>query len=131
MESANSGLQRDRRLASATALVRRPLRSMFDASWRALSADAKFDRGDPGCAAAECLRNGYALSSLASETARASWRLTLRGNGAFTNEASGIARSLILSHWYHHRGQLSVYLRLLDVRIPVIDGRSADQNPFA
>jgi uncharacterized damage-inducible protein DinB len=40
-------------------------------------------------------------------------------------------RSLLLNHWYHHRGQLSVYLRLLDVPIPVIYGRSADENPFA
>ena len=40
-------------------------------------------------------------------------------------------RSLVLNHWYHHRGQLSVYLRLLDVPVPVIYGRSADENPFA
>jgi len=31
----------------------------------------------------------------------------------------------------HHRGQLSVYLRLLEVPVPVINGRSADENPFA
>lgn len=40
-------------------------------------------------------------------------------------------RSLMLNHWYHHRGQLSVYLRLLDVSIPSIYGPSADENPFA
>lgn len=34
------------------------------------------------------------------------------------------------NHWYHHRGQLSVYLRLLDVPVPAIYGRSADENPF-
>jgi uncharacterized damage-inducible protein DinB len=38
-------------------------------------------------------------------------------------------RSLLLNHWYH-RGQLSVYLRLLNVPIPVIYGRSSDENPF-
>jgi len=37
----------------------------------------------------------------------------------------------MLNHWYHHRGQLSVYLRELDVLIPSIYGPSADENPFA
>jgi hypothetical protein len=39
-----------------------------------------------------------------------------------------MVRSLLLKHWYHHRGELSVYLHLLDV--PIYD-RSADENPFA
>lgn len=39
-------------------------------------------------------------------------------------------RSVMLSHWYHHRGQLTVYLRLLGVPIPSIYGPSADENPF-
>ncbi|HZE71155.1 MAG TPA: DinB family protein [Pyrinomonadaceae bacterium] len=42
-----------------------------------------------------------------------------------------LLRTVMLNHWYHHRGQLSVYLRLLDVPVPVIYGRSADENPFA
>jgi uncharacterized damage-inducible protein DinB len=40
-------------------------------------------------------------------------------------------RSIVLNHWYHHRGQLSVYLRLLDIPVPSIYGPSADENPFA
>jgi uncharacterized damage-inducible protein DinB len=40
-------------------------------------------------------------------------------------------RSIMLNHWYHHRGQMSVYLRELDVAIPSIYGPSADENPFA
>jgi uncharacterized damage-inducible protein DinB len=39
-------------------------------------------------------------------------------------------RGFLFNHWYHHRGQLSVYLRLLDVAVPVIYGRTADENPF-
>ncbi len=42
-----------------------------------------------------------------------------------------LLRSIMLNHWYHHRGQLSVYLRLLDVPVPSIYGPSADENPFA
>jgi uncharacterized damage-inducible protein DinB len=42
----------------------------------------------------------------------------------------GVIRSILLNHWYHHRGQLSVYLRLLDVPVPSIYGPSADEDPF-
>lgn len=41
-----------------------------------------------------------------------------------------LVRSVALNHAYHHRGQLSVYLRLLDVPVPSIYGPSADENPF-
>jgi uncharacterized damage-inducible protein DinB len=39
-------------------------------------------------------------------------------------------RTLLFNDWYHHRGQLSVYLRLLEVPVPSIYGPSADENPF-
>jgi len=39
-------------------------------------------------------------------------------------------RSVMLNHWYHHRGQLSVYLRELAIPVPSIYGPSADENPF-
>ncbi|HEX2167369.1 MAG TPA: DinB family protein [Longimicrobiales bacterium] len=41
-----------------------------------------------------------------------------------------LIRSVMLNHWYHHRGQLSVYLRELDVPLPSIYGPTADENPF-
>jgi len=40
-------------------------------------------------------------------------------------------RAIMLNHWYHHRGQLTVYLRQLNVPVPSIYGPSADENPFA
>jgi uncharacterized damage-inducible protein DinB len=43
----------------------------------------------------------------------------------------GMIRMILLNHSYHHRGQLSVYLRLLDVPVPALYGTSADENPFA
>lgn len=43
----------------------------------------------------------------------------------------GLLRSLMLNHQYHHRGQLTVYLRELNVPVPSIYGPSADENPFA
>jgi uncharacterized damage-inducible protein DinB len=71
------------------------------------------------------------LAALSPDAAGAPWRLTLRGAEVFAMPRAVMLRSLLLNHWYHHRGQLSVYLRLLDVPIPVIYGRSADENPFA
>jgi len=40
-------------------------------------------------------------------------------------------RFIMLNHWYHHRGQLLVYLRLLDIPVPSVYGPTADENPFA
>jgi uncharacterized damage-inducible protein DinB len=40
-------------------------------------------------------------------------------------------RALMLNHWYHHRGQLCVYLREVGVPVPAVYGPSADENPFA
>lgn len=39
-------------------------------------------------------------------------------------------RTVLLNHSYHHRGQLTVYLRLLDVPVPAMYGTSADENLF-
>ena len=70
------------------------------------------------------------LGTMAETFASASWRLTMRGKELFSKPLIAVLRSIMLNHWYHHRGQLSVYLRLLDVAVPVIYGRSADENPF-
>ena len=71
------------------------------------------------------------LAGMTEREAAASWRLTLRGKEIFSKPRLGVLRSILLNHWYHHRGQLSVYLRLLEIPVPVIYGRSADENPFA
>jgi len=42
-----------------------------------------------------------------------------------------VLRAIMLNHWYHHRGQLSVYLRQVGALVPSIYGPSADENPFA
>jgi uncharacterized damage-inducible protein DinB len=71
------------------------------------------------------------LARLTEQEGKANWRLTLRGKEVFSKPRLRVLRSILLNHWYHHRGQLSVYLRLLEVPVPVIYGRSADENPFA
>lgn len=42
----------------------------------------------------------------------------------------GFLRSIMLNHWYHHRGQLGVYIRLLGASVPSSYGPSGDENPF-
>lgn len=73
---------------------------------------------------------GY-LQGLSDQAAMADWTLLVGGKPAFTAPRIAVLRSIMLNHWYHHRGQLSVYLRLLDVPVPIIYGRSADENPFS
>jgi uncharacterized damage-inducible protein DinB len=71
------------------------------------------------------------LAGLSDEAAVAPWRLTLGEREIFTLPRLGLIRMLACNHVYHHRGQLVVYLRLLDVPVPAVYGRSADENPFA
>ena len=40
----------------------------------------------------------------------------------------GFLRAVLLNHSYHHRGQLSIYLRLLNVPVPPIYGPTADES---
>ena len=59
------------------------------------------------------------------------WSIAAGGKTLMSVPRVGWLRAVMLNHWYHHRGQLSVYLRLLDVPVPSIYGPSADENPFA
>lgn len=59
------------------------------------------------------------------------WKLTKDGQTIMTMPRLGFWRAILLNHNYHHRGQLSAYLRELDVPLPSIYGPSADTNPFA
>jgi uncharacterized damage-inducible protein DinB len=58
------------------------------------------------------------------------WTLTFQGRTVFKIPRVAAVRAIMLNHTYHHRGQLTVYLRLLDVPVPSIFGPSADENPF-
>jgi uncharacterized damage-inducible protein DinB len=70
------------------------------------------------------------LSALSESSAMGTWRATAGGKEVFSLPRIAFLRSIMLNHWYHHRGQLSVYLRLLEVPVPVIYGRSYDESPF-
>lgn len=61
----------------------------------------------------------------------AMWRVVDGDREVLAMPVGAVLRALMLNHWYHHRGQLSVYLRELGVPLPSIYGPSADENPFA
>jgi uncharacterized damage-inducible protein DinB len=70
------------------------------------------------------------LGGVSEAAAMGSWRATVNGKEVMAMPRAAMLRAIMLNHWYHHRGQLSVYLRLLDVPVPTIYGPSADENPF-
>jgi uncharacterized damage-inducible protein DinB len=59
------------------------------------------------------------------------WTAKAGDNTLMSMPKGALVRAIVMNHWIHHRGQLSVYLRLLDVPLPSIYGPSADENPFA
>ena len=61
----------------------------------------------------------------------AMWRLQSGGRDIMAMPRVALVRAIMLNHWYHHRGQLLVYLRLLDQSVPSVYGPTADENPFA
>lgn len=71
------------------------------------------------------------LSSLSDEALQSHWRLVKGAQTLWDIPRSSLLRSIMMNHLYHHRGQLSVYLRLRDVPVPSIYGPSADDNIFA
>jgi len=58
------------------------------------------------------------------------WRLVSGGSDVLVQPRSEFLRDVMLSHWYQHRGQFSVYLRLLNVAVPASWGPSADEPPL-
>jgi len=57
------------------------------------------------------------------------WRLLSGDQQIVAQPRAAFLRDIMLSHWYQHRGQFSVYLRLLNIPIPATWGPSADEPP--
>ena len=71
-----------------------------------------------------------ALESASDEKWLGPWSLLNGGNKIFTLPRAAVMRSFVMNHLIHHRAQLGVYLRLLDVPVPSIYGPSADEGSF-
>ena len=78
----------------------------------------------------ETVKGALAALAAASEAdLDGTWGLNLKGRSIFADRRRRLVmRDFVLSHLVHHRGQLSVYLRLLDVPVPGVYGPSADEK---
>jgi len=81
---------------------------------------------EAACAAAKA-----AMARVDDAKAMGIWTLSQGPVTLMAMPRIAILRTLLLNHSVHHRGQLSVYLRLLDVSVPPVYGPSADESPFA
>ena len=87
---------------------------------------------------AECLRTldeslasvRQILPTFDDESMHEVWRLSVAGNQVVAQPRRQFIRDVMLSHWYQHRGQFSVYLRLLGAPVPASWGPSADEPPL-
>src|ERR1700752_2294199 len=68
-----------------------------------------------------------ALQSVSDAEMMKSWRLLAGGQEIFAMPRIAAIRSMVLNHHYHHRAQLSVYVRLMNVAVPGLYGPGADE----
>ncbi|HYW70489.1 MAG TPA: DinB family protein [Pyrinomonadaceae bacterium] len=71
-----------------------------------------------------------ALESASDESFFGKWSLLAGGKTIFTLPRAAVMRGFVMNHMIHHRAQLGVYLRLLDIPVPSIYGPSADEGGF-
>lgn len=70
------------------------------------------------------------LQDISDEEMLKTWKLSNGEKVLLEMPRAGIIRSLVLNHLIHHRGQLSVYLRLNEVALPSVYGPTADEPMF-
>ncbi|HEY6446168.1 MAG TPA: DinB family protein [Acidobacteriaceae bacterium] len=71
---------------------------------------------------------GHALDTLREDQLDVVWTLQMNGRTMASLPRAMALRRVFMDHLIHHRGQLSVYLRLLDVPVPGMYGASADEQ---
>ncbi|MBS1814785.1 MAG: DinB family protein [Acidobacteria bacterium] len=67
------------------------------------------------------------LPAFNDEAMRATWRIADGDKELAAMPRQAFLRNIMLNHWYQHRGQFSVYLRLLNIPVPSSWGPSADE----
>lgn len=70
-----------------------------------------------------------AFEKTSDEHLKTSWRLLARGQVVMEAPRFEMIQDTI-NHWTHHRGQMTVYLRLMGAKVPSLYGPSADDNQF-
>ncbi|HEX6536837.1 MAG TPA: DinB family protein [Gemmatimonadaceae bacterium] len=92
----------------------------------AASTAELLDALDRSIARAKALLGGMTDDALAMP-----WRMVNGDREIAVMPRGALLRSVMLNHWYHHRGQLTVYLRQTGALVPAVYGDSADEKPFA
>lgn len=69
------------------------------------------------------------LPSFDDAAMQATWRMMAGDQEVMAVPRVQLVRNIMLNHWYQHRGQFGVYLRLLDIPVPSSWGPSADEKP--
>jgi len=90
---------------------------------RADSVEALLEIFDRNVAAARTVLEGASAADLMS-----TWSMKQGGEVVLSMPKIEVLRGFVLSHTIHHRAQLGVYFRLLDVPVPSIYGPSADEE---
>lgn len=86
----------------------------------------------------ECLRTldesiasvSQILPTFDDAALRETWRLSIAGQQVVEEPRERFIRDIMLSHWYQHRGQFAVYLRMLNASVPASWGPSGDEPPL-
>jgi uncharacterized damage-inducible protein DinB len=91
----------------------------------ATSRDQLLSTFEDGLATARQILSGF------GDRVNSDWELRAGTTTLMKIPRAAMLRTILLNHYYHHRGQLTVYLRLLGVPVPSVYGPSADENPLA
>lgn len=70
------------------------------------------------------------ISGMDDKALETPWRMMLGDRQLASMPRGALLRTVLFNHWYHHRGQLIVYLRQTGSLVPAIYGDSADEIPF-
>jgi hypothetical protein len=68
-----------------------------------------------------------AIAACSDAAFQVPWTLKNAGRALFTLPRAAVLRAFVFSHLIHHRGQLTVYLRMNDVPLPSVYGPTADE----
>jgi uncharacterized damage-inducible protein DinB len=71
------------------------------------------------------------LPTIDDRRMRETFTISKDGKVLMSVPRAGFLRAIMFNHWYHHRGQLGVYLRLLGAKVPSSYGPSGDESPFS
>ena len=70
------------------------------------------------------------LPTLDDRRMNETFKIVVEGRTLLALPRAAFLRNILLNHWYHHRGQLGVYLRLCGAKVPASYGPSGDESPF-